>query len=236
LRACLYRKRLTITDAPRYFEWTFLRIFDALRRRLGHASESLTASFSNEHPPQFKIENSKFKITPAFLRASRHVSSPFGLWKVFALFIARRTSTEDPYTVVARLPNRSRSNLVSPRFFTPAASDHLLCQASRACACDVHRVRLGAAGSPFAHLAQRRRDGRPAGGRTGAGEGARRNGEVPPKRRGSGVRAGGDRARSARQRLFFARRASSEKGWVDSEAEAAGDPSKPSLCGWLCQV
>jgi hypothetical protein len=41
---------------------------------------------------------------------------------------------------------------------TPAASDHLLCQASPACACDVHRVRLGAAGSPFAHLAQRRRN------------------------------------------------------------------------------
>jgi hypothetical protein len=29
--------------------------------------------------PQFKIENSKFKIPPAFLRPSLRVSSPFGL-------------------------------------------------------------------------------------------------------------------------------------------------------------
>jgi hypothetical protein len=46
---------------------------------LGRASESLTASFSNEHPPQFKIENSKFTIPTAFLRPSLRVSSPFGL-------------------------------------------------------------------------------------------------------------------------------------------------------------
>ena len=76
----------------------------------------------------------------------------------------------------------------------------------------------------------------PCGWQTGAVEGARGNGEVPPKRRDSRARAGGDRARSARLTLFFARRASSEKGWVGSEAEAAGGPSKPSLRGWLCQA
>jgi hypothetical protein len=51
----------------------------ALWSRLGRASESLSASCFNSHLPQFKIENSKFKITPAFLRPSLRVSSPFGL-------------------------------------------------------------------------------------------------------------------------------------------------------------
>jgi hypothetical protein len=55
------------------------RAFGALRSRLGRASESLAASCFNEHLPQFKIENSKFKIIPAFLRPSLRVSSPFGL-------------------------------------------------------------------------------------------------------------------------------------------------------------
>jgi hypothetical protein len=73
-------------------------------------------------------------------------------------------------------------------------------------------------------------------GGTGAVEGARGNGEVPPKRRNSRARAGGDRARSARQRLFFARRVSSGKGWVGSEAEALGHPVLVSLQGWLCQA
>jgi len=152
-----------------------------------------------------------------------------------------------------------------PPLVTPAASDHLLCQASPACACDVHRVRLGAAvvipllllrrasqngissnttRSRVRHPSQPKpRDdgptapGRPPfGRRTGAVEGARGNGEVPPKRRDSSARAGGDRVRSARLTLFFARRASSEKGWVGSEAEAAGGPTKPSLCGWLRQA
>jgi hypothetical protein len=36
---------------------------------LGRAPESLTASFSNEHSPQFKIKNSKFTIPPlSFVR------------------------------------------------------------------------------------------------------------------------------------------------------------------------
>jgi hypothetical protein len=46
---------------------------------LGRASESLAAFYLHEHLPQFKIENSKFKIPPAFLRPSLRVSSPFGL-------------------------------------------------------------------------------------------------------------------------------------------------------------
>jgi hypothetical protein len=46
---------------------------------LGRASESLAAFYLHEHPLQFKIENSKFKITPAFLRPSLRGSSPFGL-------------------------------------------------------------------------------------------------------------------------------------------------------------
>ena len=55
------------------------RAFGALRSRLGRASESLAASCFNERLHQFKIDNSKFKITPAFLRPSLRVSSPFGL-------------------------------------------------------------------------------------------------------------------------------------------------------------
>jgi len=55
------------------------RAFGALRSRLGRASESLVASCFNERLHQFKIDNSKFKITPAFLRPSLRVSSPFGL-------------------------------------------------------------------------------------------------------------------------------------------------------------
>jgi hypothetical protein len=46
---------------------------------LGRASESLAAFYLHEHLPQFKIENSKFAIPPAFLRPSLRVSSPFGL-------------------------------------------------------------------------------------------------------------------------------------------------------------
>jgi hypothetical protein len=46
---------------------------------LGRASESLAAFYLHEHPPQCKIENSKFKIPPAFLRPSLRGSSPFGL-------------------------------------------------------------------------------------------------------------------------------------------------------------
>jgi hypothetical protein len=51
----------------------------ALWSRLGRASESLSASCFNSHLPQFKIENSKLKIPPAFLRPSLRGSSPFGL-------------------------------------------------------------------------------------------------------------------------------------------------------------
>jgi hypothetical protein len=40
----------------------------------------------------------------------------------------------------------------------------------------------------------------------------------------------------ARLTLFFARRVSSEKGWVGSEAEALGHPALVSLQGWLCQA
>jgi hypothetical protein len=46
---------------------------------LGRASESLAAFYLHEQLPQFKIENLKFTIPPAFLRASLRVSSPFGL-------------------------------------------------------------------------------------------------------------------------------------------------------------
>jgi hypothetical protein len=57
------------------------RAFGALWSRLGRASESLTASFSNEHPPQFKIQNSKFIIPP--LSSARPFASPHpsGFWK-----------------------------------------------------------------------------------------------------------------------------------------------------------
>jgi hypothetical protein len=55
------------------------RAFGALWSRLGRASESLSASCFNSDIPQFKIEHSKFKISPAFLRPSLRVSSPFGL-------------------------------------------------------------------------------------------------------------------------------------------------------------
>jgi len=40
----------------------------------------------------------------------------------------------------------------------PAASDHLLCQASRADTLHVPKYESVSARSPFAHLAQRRRD------------------------------------------------------------------------------
>jgi hypothetical protein len=151
------------------------RAFGALRSRLGRASESLSASCFNSHLPQFKIENSKFTIPPAFLRPSFRVSSPFGLSEGPSFSDAWRHQYAQLKTQNSQLKTEA-----SPlSLVTPAASDHLLCQASPACACDVHRVRLGAVGSPFAHLAQRRRDGRPSGGRTGAVEGARGNGEVP---------------------------------------------------------
>jgi hypothetical protein len=163
---------------------------------LGRASESLSASCFNSHPPQFKIENSKFTIPPAFLRPSLRVSSPFGLLEGPSFSDAWRHQYAQLQT-----QNSQLKTVACPLYLvTPAASDHLLCQASPACACDVHRVRLGAAGLPFAHLAQRRRDGRPSGGGTGAVEGARGNGEVPPKQREPSARAGGDRARSARLR------------------------------------
>jgi len=40
----------------------------------------------------------------------------------------------------------------------PAASDHLLCQASRADTLHIHKHESVSARSPFAHLAHRRRD------------------------------------------------------------------------------
>jgi hypothetical protein len=75
---------------------------------LGRASESLTASFSNEHPPQFKSENSKFKIPPAFLRPSRRASSPFGLAEGPRFNDASRQPHVQPKTQNSELKTVSR--------------------------------------------------------------------------------------------------------------------------------
>jgi hypothetical protein len=103
---------------------------------------------------KFRIQNLKFPR----LSSARPLASPrpSGLRKALASTTHRANHTPN-----SKLITRNSKLWLAPlSLVTPAASDHLLCQASPACACDVHRVRLGAAGSPFAHLAQRRRDAR----------------------------------------------------------------------------